>query len=285
MSDDTKQSVGSDRRYRDDVPYVLPKDLGEEERLDLQHRVLKYALKGNYVAPVGKGVTSVLDVGSGTGIWGRELALRFLSASVFGVDLEPPHADSSSASIRSLPPNYHFMQGNILQGLPFPDGTFDFTHQRLLVGGIPTHNWQRVVQELVRVTRPGGWIELLESFSVFVNAGPATERLSKWWRDLGLLRGIDLAQAVERGLGTLLMQSGLKQVTQSPIDIPTGAWNTQVGVLLEKNFLASFEALRPIACKLLPIEPGEFKAVIDALPAEWEKYHTVHRYFLAYGQA
>src|SRR5258708_5091269 len=192
MSTEANQNVGNDRRYRDDVPYLLPKDLGEDERLNLQHYIFRYALKGNYAAPLSKKATHILDVGSGSGIWGQEIALEFPSASVFGVDLEPPHAASSSAAIPTSPPNYHFVQGNVLQGLPFSDDTFDFTHQRMLVAAIPTQDWPRVVQELARVTRSGGWIELMEYRIPLFNAGPATELLFKWTQDMLLSRGIDL---------------------------------------------------------------------------------------------
>src|SRR5438067_108538 len=115
MSTEANQDAGAGRRYREDVPYVLPKDLGEDERLNLQHYILRYVLKGNYVAPLGERVTHILDVGSGSGIWGQEIAQQFPAASVFGVDLESPRPLSSAASATSLPPpNYHFVQGNVL---------------------------------------------------------------------------------------------------------------------------------------------------------------------------
>src|SRR5260370_21837646 len=109
--------------------------------------------------------TKILDVGSGSGIWAQEVAHQFPAASVFGLDLEPPRPLSSAASATSSPPNYHFVQGNVLQGLPFPDDTFDFTHQRMLVVAIPAQDWPRVVQERARVTRPGCLVALL-AFSI-----------------------------------------------------------------------------------------------------------------------
>ncbi len=282
MSGEANQRVNNGRRFREDVPYLLPKDLGEDERLNLQHYVFRSVLKGNYVVPLSERVTHILDVGSGSGIWGREVALEFPSASVFGLDLEPPRAVSSSATVPPSPPNYHFVQGNVLQGLPFPDDTFDFTHQRMLSGAIPTRDWPRVLQELARVTRPEGWVELLEVGNTLVNAGPATELLLKWVQDLCLSRGMDMSKIEE--IGMLLTQAGLKQVVQHPIDIPIGAWDTQVGIRLEKNFLAAYKAIKPAICKLFLVDPAEFDATIDALPAEWEEYHTAHHFCLAYGQ-
>src|SRR5258708_28174968 len=107
MSGEANQRVNNGRRFREDVPYLLPKDLGEDERLNLQHYVFRSVLKGNYVVPLSERVTHILDVGSGSGIWGREVALGFPSASVFGLDLEPPRAVSSSATVPPSPPNYH----------------------------------------------------------------------------------------------------------------------------------------------------------------------------------
>jgi hypothetical protein len=44
----------------------------------------------------------------------------------------------------------------------FPDALSGYTHQRLLTATITTANWPRVMQELIRVTRPGDWVERVE---------------------------------------------------------------------------------------------------------------------------
>ncbi|WP_146747050.1 methyltransferase domain-containing protein [Thermogemmatispora tikiterensis] len=73
-----------------------------------------------------------------------------------------------------------FVRANVLEGLPFADCQFCYTHQRLLVAAIPARSWPGVVRELVRVTRPGGWIEWLERSDGIQPAGPATRRLQQW---------------------------------------------------------------------------------------------------------
>ncbi|HZU16098.1 MAG TPA: hypothetical protein VFD01_05790 [Candidatus Dormibacteraeota bacterium] len=51
-------------------------------------------------------------------------------------------------------------------------------HQRLMAAsGIPLASWSGVVGELVRVTRPGGWVELVEVDPWLEPAGPASRRL------------------------------------------------------------------------------------------------------------
>src|SRR5260221_228083 len=126
----------------------------------------------------------ILDSGSGSGQWGFDTCDDFPEARVVGVDLVP--------SKPGRPARYRFVKGNLLGGLPFADDQFDFVHQRLLVAGIPLTAWPAVVSELARVTRPGGWVELVEGPWEFEGAGPATRRV------FGLV-GEMLAA---RGLGT-----------------------------------------------------------------------------------
>ena len=57
------------RRYRIDVPYALPKDALEEERINFQHYALSKLLGGNYQAPIDHSVSRILDVGTGTAQW------------------------------------------------------------------------------------------------------------------------------------------------------------------------------------------------------------------------
>lgn len=280
MSGGTRQSVGNDRRYRDDVPYVLPKDLGEEERLNLQHYIFRHLLKGNYLAPLGEPVTHILDVGSGTGVWGHEMACEFPSAMVVGLDLEPPQQLRSALSV-ALPPNYQFVQGNVLQGLPFPDKMFDFTHQRLLSAAIPAQQWPRVVRELVRVTRPGGFVEIVES-SPLPGVGPASRLLCTWLQDFLRLQGIDFSGVEE--IGDMLTEAGAEQITQHPLDLPIGSWDTQIGTPMEKNMLVGVTALKPAICKHLHVAPDEFDRQLTATLHEWNQQRAHQRVYLFYGQ-
>ncbi|HEU0025479.1 MAG TPA: hypothetical protein VFQ25_00045 [Ktedonobacterales bacterium] len=55
------------------VPYNLPRDLEEMNRLDFQHYLFRFALQGNFAVPI-QAPRSILDVGTGTGRWAREMA-------------------------------------------------------------------------------------------------------------------------------------------------------------------------------------------------------------------
>ncbi|CAO3569605.1 unnamed protein product [Mortierella alpina] len=60
------------RRYHNTpgASYLLPNDIDEVDRLQLQHFILRYAIQGNYKSPLDKSkVRAILDVGCGPGTW------------------------------------------------------------------------------------------------------------------------------------------------------------------------------------------------------------------------
>jgi ubiquinone/menaquinone biosynthesis C-methylase UbiE len=275
------QEGASGRRFREDVPYALPKDLEEGQRLNFQHYIIRAVLRGNYAAPLNQSVSNILDVGSGTGIWGHEMAQAFPQARVYGLDLEPPQTISLAASAISVPDNYHFIQGNVLKGLPFPDNLFDYVHQRLLFLGVPQHSWPTVISELTRVTRPGGWIEIYEADILFPDAGPATRELNSWTTQFMGMRGVDTTQM--RQLGNLLKHQGLVNVADHTIEVPLGSWD-RLGQLLEKDYLSGVLALKEPASTALKISPLRYEQVVLAASKEWGQARATYRHYLAYGQ-
>jgi SAM-dependent methyltransferase len=282
--EETDSEFGGRPRGRSRNPaYLPPKDALEGDRLNLQHRILQDALQGNFAVPLEQGVANILDVGSGTGIWGEEMALDFPGARIVNVDVDPfvPTVLARERTVR--PPNFHFVQSNILQGLPFPDGVFDFTHQRMLVGAIPIPEWSNVVRELIRVTRPGGWIELLEVGNTFNNAGPATIRLMGWTMDLVAPRGMDFGFMEQ--LGRVADEAGLEVQQVRHLDLPLGTWDSHVGVLMEKNLLMAFEMLGPMVCEALNVAAADHASALQAAPAEWASNRVTCRFHLVQGQA
>ncbi|HET8843178.1 MAG TPA: class I SAM-dependent methyltransferase [Ktedonobacteraceae bacterium] len=276
-----EQYIGS-RRFVDapGAPYQLPKDLTDLNRLDFQHFILRQALTGNYIAPIASGpVGQILDVGTGTGRWAIEMAQAFPQAQVFGIDLE--ESQDITGKIQTIPPNYHFQISNVLQGLPFLDNTFDFVHQRLLVTGIPFVRWSEVIRELIRVTRPGGWIEMVESGVNFINEGPATVRWSSWSSNIMSPAGIDVNRVAQ--LEEVARQTGLN-CTCHIYNIPTGAWGGRVGAMLQQDLLSVYDSLTPRYQRLLNVSTADAALTRSSLIQEWEKLRTSLSFFVVIGQ-
>jgi SAM-dependent methyltransferase len=272
-----RRADADQRRYLEDQPYLLPKDLKEINRLDFQHYVLRALLKGNYVAPI-EHPRQILDVGCGTGQWAYEMAREYPQALVVGLDLE------EAKNPVSAPDNYRFVQGDVLKGLPFADNTFDFVHQRFLITAIPLTAWSEVVKELARVTAPGGWVELVEGSTAIAPMGPVTQRLKGLVDQLAALRGLDIGGAVVESLESCLREAGLVRVQQRVIDVPLGEWGGRVGALSMLNFREVWTALSGAAAARFQIPPEEWAAMIEVMVQECNEYRTQGRGVVAYGQ-
>jgi SAM-dependent methyltransferase len=265
------------RRQIDGVPYVLPKDDIEADRLDFQHFLLRDILDGDYVSPIKQTISTILDVGVGSGRWVYEMACAFPQAHVSGFDLEQAKMQEQLDAL----PNYRYVQGNIFAGLPFADNTFDFTHQRFMVLAIPIKQWPFVIAELLRVTQPGGYIELVEGGYAFERMGPVLQQLIYWANIASKKAGLELNAVAQ--IGTFLENAGVHDVVYKTFRVPVGAWAGKRGEAVKTNILSGLPGVKNFLCDNAPVSSEAFDEALLALPEECEQYRTTYEYYLAYG--
>ena len=77
-------------RYHGSENVLLPNDESEQDRLDLQHHILKMCLDGDLtVTNIPTSSQNIIDVGTGTGIWAIEMGDKYDSAQITGIDISP----------------------------------------------------------------------------------------------------------------------------------------------------------------------------------------------------
>jgi len=121
----------------------------------------------------------ILDVGCGTGEFTARAAAVWPEARVEGIDiLEGPIALARSRHA-ALGERVRFSRGDAFH-LPVADGTYDLVACRHVTQSIPEP--ELVLGELVRVTRPGGWVHVLsEDYAMLhMMSGPLDSDL--FWR-------------------------------------------------------------------------------------------------------
>jgi ubiquinone/menaquinone biosynthesis C-methylase UbiE len=269
-------SAAMERRpARESEHYVFPRHPGEVDRLDIQHYALRELLQANYLAPL-KEPRRILDVGCGTAQWAFEMCEQFSPALVVGLDLVSGKAGQ--------PPNYQYVRGNVLHGLPFADNQFDFVHQRLLTSGVPSSSWSTLVADLARVTRPGGWVELVETPWDIERAGPATQRLLVLTRELTASLGLDTTGVVYRSLQDYLRTAGLVSIVRHQDSVPIGPWGGTVGSL----WVTDFRAAATRVCEVLQargrLSADEARNLVDVGRQECEHGRMYLPLAVAFGQ-
>jgi ubiquinone/menaquinone biosynthesis C-methylase UbiE len=100
----------------------------------------------------------ILDAGCGTGEGSSRLAELFPRSHVVGVDIVDHHLELARSRYAKIATRLKFEHRSIFE-LGFPDHSFDLTVCRHVTHSIPHPD--RVLAELARVTRPGGYLHLI----------------------------------------------------------------------------------------------------------------------------
>ncbi len=162
----------------------------------------------------------ILDAGCGTGEIASRLAEHFPAAHVRGVDIIDAHLDLARQRYAHLGSRLSFEHRSIFD-LQLPAGQFDLTVCRHVLHSIP--HPEKVLAELVRVTRPGGRLHLIpEDYGMLhFQRGPLDPR--EFWHTVpekfGAATETDLFSG--RNTFTLLTALGLEEIAVDYVVVDT----------------------------------------------------------------
>ncbi len=229
--------------------YPLEHRAGEIERLHIQ---------GAAMAPDTEvmldriGVTagwSCLDIGCGPRGITDLLSKRVGdSGRVVGFDRNAEFLEVARAG---APKNVEFRQGDAY-GADLPAGSFDLVHMRFIAStaGDP----ERLLQEAIRLARPGGFVALQEPDGSTLNCyppHPAWDRLKAAL--LGAFSGVGADLQLARRLYALVRQAGLEDVQYRPFLVGVRSVDPLIDYLP-----STVESLRGTIIKLGLLSEREF---------------------------
>ncbi len=187
--------------------YILPSTETESLRLHMQGARLYGGTA--FLDPFLEGrPASALDVGSGTGLFARYVAQRLPACAVTGV--EPDDERRRFARAQGSLPNLEFARGSLPE-LSFEDNSFDLVYCRFVL--VHALDPLRSLQEMTRVTRPGGRIaahEMVHSGIWHSPEKPAFAALLR--RIIEVMRGRGAAPDQGLHLATGMVRAGLQDV-------------------------------------------------------------------------
>jgi ubiquinone/menaquinone biosynthesis C-methylase UbiE len=239
----------------------MPKDAAEGDRLEAQNHLFKLAAGGLYRAPVRQ-PRAILDVACGTGIWAREMALAFPRAQVIGIDIDPSLPERASEILGpsgQFPHNFRFQVADALQPLPFEDEAFDFVHARLISPFVPIKVWPQVVQEMARVLRRGGMLEVVDGEHVPQSPSTSFRQIFQFPQALLEKRGLHVGMG--DALRDYFQQAGIQRIQQRKFTLGQGkstSGTVRQQRLLAADLLAAMANFKPLAVHQFGIAEGEF---------------------------
>jgi SAM-dependent methyltransferase len=204
---------------------------------------------------------AILDAGCGTAEITERLARMFPAASLLGVDIIDEHLDLARSRMAPMGSRVRFENRSIFD-LGLADRMFDLVVCRHVLQAVP--HAERVIAELVRVTRRGGWVHLIAEDYLMIHFEPGQLDPDDFWsqgpRRFGDATGTDLrigrrAFRILRKLG--LARISVDYIVVDPLRVPretfAAIWNawrdgyadaisTHTSISREK-FLAHFDEM------------------------------------------
>ena len=162
----------------------------------------------------------VLDVGAGSGEFSARMAEAYPDAQVLGVELLEASVQYARRKHAAYVPRLRFETGDAY-ALAQPDNSFDMVANRHMIQSVP--HVERILAELVRVTKPGGRVHVLaEDYTMLhMMSGPLDS--DELWRkgpvEFSERTGTD--SRIGRRAWTLLRAAGLIEVRVDYVIVDT----------------------------------------------------------------
>ncbi|KAJ7510155.1 S-adenosyl-L-methionine-dependent methyltransferase [Mycena galericulata] len=278
--------------------YVLPTDDLERQRhvlaftqalpignrLLLQHNTLKRLFGNRFLfAPVNLGSSDkVLECGTGPGFWILDIAKSAVQpVPMVAVDIE-------SRLFPSSPPKNIEFRVQSVTNLPTDwTNTFSLVHQRLLMLALQIPEWPTALNEIYRVLRPGGWVQLAEYTPWRPGkypGKPCMEKLAALY--LCVTHSRKLYVDCADGIPTMLEQAGFVDIrTESRMQL-IGAWAGEAGVAGSLTHRGVFKGIKTPVLEAggygYVTSEAEYDELLNGIEKEWDEVPGTEKEFIIF---
>nr|OQO25088.1 hypothetical protein B0A51_06369 [Rachicladosporium sp. CCFEE 5018] len=268
--------------------YVMPNDLGEQERMDIHYHSIRLVLDNKHWICPFKDPKQIIDIGTGTGIWAVDVADDNPETQVLGIDLSPIQPTA-------VPPNVEFQIMDCEEPWDMPE-RFDFVHTRLM-NGFSIKSWPYFYEQAFASLQPGGWVENQEFEVVFGcddNTIPPDSACVKWanlWNE-GIEKFGGTGRCYPDQMKLQMEAAGFINVRIESFRMPMGTWPRrkrlrQAGELNLHGFYHGVDGLsQRVFTKALGWSVEEMEVMCAQVRNECldRRIHTYFPIYVVYGQ-
>jgi SAM-dependent methyltransferase len=217
---------------------------GEFERLEVQAQQKNYSIDQELSSLKVNDNDIILDAGCGSGLLSRHLVNTYDNIKVHACDRSSIRVQQAReySQVKGCGDIIYSEQG--LEKTTFPDNNFDTVISRYVIEHLD--NPQAVINELYRITKPGGQAYLIDVDGLFLNFFSLNERLNELLNIVNQSMPIDLF--VGRKLGPMLLKAGFKNVKWS---ISTHVFDKLELAKEYENNKVRCQFIRPLLIKIL----------------------------------
>ncbi|RIA98384.1 S-adenosyl-L-methionine-dependent methyltransferase [Glomus cerebriforme] len=270
-------NISSERRRTGYYGRRILFDDQEIDRIQVQHHFAREAWNGNFSSPIkdvlNAGGATVLDIGCGAGTFLCEMAADYPNARYVGVD-------KLQIFPNTLPKNVTFIQSDILRGLPFDNDSFDFIYIRFLVFDLADYEWRMVIDEMTRILKPNGYLEMMEPRIEMNNKGPITEKIVNAIQVRARSRHLN-PYIVDKFNEFMHSTNKLKNIKYEVKRIPCGKWGDKQG---ELGAMYMYEIFKKHLHYVNNIQPNEHDNNLNNFLKEIEQFHTYFEFVRCFAQ-
>ncbi|MGH2480826.1 MAG: methyltransferase domain-containing protein, partial [Ktedonobacteraceae bacterium] len=232
--------------------YVVDAESAAEmARLTRQDQALTHTMGGLFPEQLDLSqVNRIVDLACGPGGWALEVAYTYSDIEVVGIDVSERMITyaKTQAQIRQRE-HAHFQVHTILEPLPFPTASVDLINARLIVGFMKAQDWPKLLQECVRVLRPGGILRITDfehGFSNKAHFEQASMILNQTLHRFGYgLSPNGYHMGILPVLAQLFRKAGLRSIQQQAhfIDFSAG---TSIHEAFYYDYAAGYASVQPL---------------------------------------
>ncbi|CAJ0878662.1 3883_t:CDS:2 [Entrophospora sp. SA101] len=231
-------------------------------KIDRQFNIYQYVWQ-SYSSSIDESAldgAKILDVGSIGDLWAAHIKKEHPSTDFTILNIPDFPTDTSTATFEEAKA--------VLKGLPYNENTFDLVHQRFRANASFTEQQlkEKVINDYIRVLKPGGWIEITDFDQEIFNSGEAYKKIQK-------ARGFNPTPS---SFLTKFIESHKDLTNFKFIErkYPVGKWGGVLGKVIIKQWEVIYKDYAPVMKSILNCSDEEYSDLLTKFVNEAEEHKS-----------